>query len=104
MRIRDLFTNRRSGDDRRQNKGAAAEPERRADERRQGERRNLVYSVRYTTHSALGPVENWLDVHCQGEWRIVLDGVTEDLASKIVLIMFERDDERQRFITAFKKR
>jgi len=110
MGIRDLFTNRRSGqdrrrgDDRRQNEGTAAKPERRAGERRQDERRKLVYSVRYSTHSALGTVENWLDVHCQGEWRIMLDGVTEDLTRKVVLIMFERDDERQQFIATFKKR
>ncbi len=104
MRIRDLFTNRRSDDDRRQNKGAAAEPERRADERRQGERRKLVYNARYGTHGSLVPVEKWLDDHCGGAWSMVLDHVSADLKHKVVLIMFERNNDREQFVTVFKKR
>jgi hypothetical protein len=110
MGIRDLIMNRRSGqdrrrgDDRRQNEGMAADPERREGERRQGERRKLVYSVRYGTHDTLVPAEMWLDTHCQGEWSMVLDDVSADLKHKVVLVMFERDDDRQQFIAAFKKR
>lgn len=103
MGIRDLPTNRRSGQDRRQNEDMAAEPERRAGERRQVERRRLVHSVRYGTHDTLVPVEKWLDTHCQGEWSMVLDDVSADIKYKVVLVMFERDDDRQQFIAAFKK-
>jgi hypothetical protein len=109
MGIRDLFINRRSGqdrrhgDDRRQSEGMAAEPDRRVGERRQGERRKLVYNVRYGTHDTLVPAEKWLDTHCQGDWSMVLDNVSADLKHKVVLIMFERDDDRQQFLAAFKK-
>jgi hypothetical protein len=110
MGIRDPIQNRRgsgadrrSGEDRRQVSGTPANEERREVERRQEDRRRLAHGVRFATTGAVENVERWLRENCKGQWRIVLDDIDENLARKVLLVMFELPEEKQSFVAAFKK-
>jgi hypothetical protein len=100
---RDSGNDRRSGEDRRQGPGAAAGDERREGERRQEERRRLAHGVRFATTGSVENIERWLRENCQGEWNIVLDDIDENLARKVLLVMFEREQDKSSFLSEYRK-
>lgn len=87
----DYPTEHRDGGDRRQ--GA----------RETGERRRLGHGVRLTFYGALSAVEDWLEDECRGEYQVVIVGMSDDLTSKTIEVMFELASDREKFKDNVKK-
>ena len=82
----------RSGEDRRSGSGGDLEIERRS-----AERRVLRYAVLFKTGIPYSDLETWLGANCQGEWELVLEDVDGGLKSKTLRIIFETEEDRDRF-------
>ena len=80
--------------------------EKRTQERRQGERRQLVHAIKYSTSRPLGEIEDWLASNSKGEWKIVLDdiNISGSQAKKAVIVMFVDESDKQNFIASFSAR
>ena len=66
-----------------------------------GTRRVSRLSLSFSTRGNIGSIEKWLRHHCVGEWNIVIEGMSSDLRGKELRVSFDRDEDRQRFKTAF---
>lgn len=53
--------------------------------------------LRVTTSRPIREIEQWMDYHCLGEWRITLDEVSKDLAVKTIRLLFENQTDREAF-------
>jgi len=65
--------------------------------RETAERRRLTLGVRLTFYGALSTVEEWLDDECAGDFQVVIVGISDDLTSKTVEVMFENAADRDKF-------
>jgi len=54
------------------------EPQRRSEE----ERRGIFYDITCKTSGSIGVIEDWLDDNCEGEWKIILEEMDDDLVNK----------------------
>lgn len=67
-------------------------------ERRNGpDRRGLPYGISFETVRALGPLEDWLEDMMAGRYRLSIEGISEDLDSKNVRVMFAHEADREAF-------
>ena len=108
MGIQDLFTNRRQDnprpdDTRRPMTSTPSMPVRRDLKRQENDQPKLPYGVRYKTSGSVKLIEDWLEENCQGDWQLGFDNMCEDLGCKIVLIMFEREPDKSRFLGEYRK-
>ncbi len=82
------------GEDQRQ------EPQRRSEE----ERRGIIYDITCKTSGSVGVIEDWLDDNCEGEWKIVIEDVDDDLVNKNLRVMFEYAEGREKFLRHYLNR
>lgn len=60
------------------------------------------FFVRLTTGGRVNAIEDWLNEHAQGNWTIKVDGLSDDLMKKNYVIIFEREEDRNRFRTYYR--
>ena len=53
--------------------------------------------VRYRTAAPLGLIEDWLELNCFRGWDLSINGLSDDLRIKEVLITFTSDRDKERF-------
>lgn len=85
--------NRRREDRRKQRSPNYSGPER----RKTPDRRGLSYGISFETFRALGPVEDWLEDMMAGRYRMSVDGISDDLDSKQIRVMFAHEADREAF-------
>jgi len=73
------------------------EPQRRSEE----ERRVIFYDITCKTSGSIGVIEDWLDDNCEGEWKIILEEMDDDLVNKNLRVMFEYAEEREKFFRLY---
>lgn len=61
------------------------------------DRRGLSFGISFETFRALGPVEDWLEGMMAGRYRLSIDGISDDLDSKQVRVMFAHEADREAF-------
>ena len=90
---------RRSAEPRRQGAAVVDGREKRAAGERRGpsDRRKILYVMTYATNGSIASIEDWLEENCEGEWRVVLQGLGEDLVRKSLRIMFKNKTYRALF-------
>ena len=74
-----------------------AQDDRRDGAREGSERRRLLHGVRLKFSGAMANIEDWLDVHCDGECSLVIVEISDDLTRKTVEVMFENSEDREKF-------
>ena len=76
------------------------EPERRSEE----ERRNITYDLTCVTSGSLAEMEDWLEDNIEGQWNVILEKLDDDLVKKNLKVMFEFEEEREKFFRIFIQR
>lgn len=67
-------------------------------ERRSGvDRRGLIYGLKFKTERPVGPIEDWLDDNFPGDYRLSIEGISDDLHTKEVRAVFAHEDQRVTF-------
>ena len=89
----------RSSEDRREDSCGNLESEQRSETepRRSVERRVLRYAVLFKTGIPYADLEAWLGAVVQDKWDLVLEDMDGGLTSKTLRIMFETEENRERF-------
>ena len=59
---------------------------------------SLAFGVLFSTENAVSDVENWLEDYCEGQWRLVVEGIDDELIKKSLKITFELEADKLRFI------
>lgn len=101
-----VASTRRAEEERRQSeepfegKEKRQEPERRSAEKRRG----ITFDLTCSTSGSLAEMEDWLDDNCEGQWNVILEGLDDDLVKKKLKVMFELEDEREKFFRKYIKR
>lgn len=86
------------GQRRRADRRKQRDPNHTAGERRKGpDRRGLPFGISFETFRALAPVEDWLEDMMAGRYRLSIDGISDDLDSKHVRVMFAHEADREAF-------
>jgi hypothetical protein len=99
-----MFWDRRKKD-RRGEKGKEATPDQdRRDKPEKSERRQWTCGILYKTSIPVMELEAWLDANAEGRWAVELEGIGEELSSKVLKIMFEDYSDKNAFIEAFSRR
>ncbi|NQU61959.1 MAG: hypothetical protein HQ512_12580 [Rhodospirillales bacterium] len=75
------------------------------DRRAETDRREMAFGVDCKTSGSLTTIEDWLDDHCQGTWKLIIleMEVAEDLAKKNVKVMFELEHDKDQFVLLYGK-
>ena len=68
------------------------------------DRRNKSLKVPCKTSGSIENIEDWLDDNCDNDWNVVLQKVTQSLETKHLLVMFETEADRDRFLDKYLKR
>lgn len=70
-------------------------------DRRQGaDRRGLGYGLRFQTERAVAPIEDWLERHMPAQHRLTVEGMSDDLRTKEIKVLFASADQREKFKAA----
>ncbi|MEQ8322267.1 MAG: hypothetical protein RH946_18545 [Rhodospirillales bacterium] len=70
-------------------------------DRRAGvDRRGLGFGLKFKTERAIGPIEDWLHEHMPHQHRLTIEGMSDDLTTKEVRVVFAREDQRVIFKAA----
>jgi len=80
----------RSGERRRNGGDGYDGPERRSG----ADRRGLTYGLKFRTQGSLAALEEWLDARFPGDYRLTIEGMSDDLRTKEVRAVFAREDQR----------
>ena len=95
---------RRLGENRRphaERRGGGEPPDtgdqRQLEGRRHAERRVLRYGLLYTMSGSVTVVEEWLEDHCDGGWKMMLEKLDEGLERKTIRVLFELESDKQKF-------
>lgn len=67
------------------------------DRRAGADRRGLTYGLKFKTGRAVGPIEDWLEDNFPGEYRLTIEGMSDDLHTKEIRVVFADDDQRVTF-------
>ncbi|MCD6073937.1 MAG: hypothetical protein K0Q70_820 [Rhodospirillales bacterium] len=98
-----MFWDRRKKD--RREKKAKETPDRdRRVKSEKTERRQWACGILYKTSIPVTELEAWLDANADGRWAVALEGIGEELSSKVLKIMFEDHDDKNAFVEAFSRR
>jgi len=73
------------------------------DRRTPSDRRKIIYSLTCKTSGSITKIEDWLDENCASEWSVVLQDIAEDFMQKNLRIMFERESDREQFLSRYFK-
>lgn len=85
------------------NKNQSTSPSKRTTEFKGVDRRNGVERSEFTcgltfkTALAVGPIEDWLNDHFAGDYRLNLQGMSDDLRTKQIRIAFAMPFQRDAF-------
>ena len=99
-----MFWDRRIGDRRDRKPEPKPDPDRRGIGEGVGERRNWTCGILYRTSLPAAEIEQWLERNTSGKWGVGLEGMEESLNAKVLKIMFEREEDKYRFMAAFSRR
>ncbi len=61
-------------------------------------RARLAFALLFSTQSAVSEVEAWLDDYCEGQWKLTVEGMDDELIKKSLKITFELEADKRRFI------
>lgn len=75
------------------------EPQRRSEKKR----RSITYDLTCSTSGSITEIEDWLDDHCEGKWKVILEDIDDDLVKKNLRVMFEYAEEREKFFRLYIK-
>ena len=75
------------------------EPQRRLEKKR----RSIPYDLTCSTSGSITEIEDWLDNHCEGKWKMILEDIDDDLVKKNLRVMFEYAEEREKFFRLYIK-
>ena len=94
---------RRAGEERRQDETPFEDEEKRgSSERREKDtRRAMGLEVPCKTSGTIDAIEDWLDENCDNDCRVVLQEVSLDKGIKHLLVMFETEADRNRFLDKY---
>ncbi|MBL6948200.1 MAG: hypothetical protein ISR51_05945 [Rhodospirillales bacterium] len=53
------------------------------------------------TSGTIESIEDWLDLNCDNGWSVVLQRVDEDLTTKHLIVKFETESDRDRFLDKY---
>lgn len=83
---------------RREDRRKRPDPNYRGPERRKTrDRRGLTFGISFETHRAVNPVEEWLDGMMAGRYLLSIEGISDDLDTKYVKVMFAEEADREAF-------
>ncbi len=68
------------------------------------DRRKMTCGVLYTCYGTIGEVEDWLDDNCEADYELAIEGIADDLVSKSLKIMFEKELDKAHFIKEYAKK
>ncbi|NQV82554.1 MAG: hypothetical protein HQ494_01925 [Rhodospirillales bacterium] len=88
---------RREGEDSFENENKRATPDR----RESLDRRVMGFQVPCKTSGTIESVEDWLDENCRNDWQVVLQEVDLDQGTKHLMVMFERESDRNVFLDKY---
>ena len=96
-------SNRRSGEDRREDESSFEGEEKRASSNRREalDRRIMGLEVPCKTSGPIDSIEDWLDENCDNDCRVVLQKVDLNQGIKHLLVMFEAESDRDRFLDKY---
>ncbi len=63
----------------------------------------MHFGVRFATTRSVTVIEDFLDAECTGDWHVVLEDIDEDLTRKQVRLMFELEEDKNRFLERFRR-
>ena len=63
----------------------------------------LSYGVKLETMKSIKALEDWLKKNCRGRWGVDLDGFSDDLKKKKVVVLFDSEEEKNEFKSAYGK-
>lgn len=63
----------------------------------------LRFGLKVSTNKSLEAMEGWLAGHCAGHWRLDIDGISPDLRTKTVAVLFQNEDDKLRFKQQFRQ-
>jgi len=98
-----MFWDRRKKD-RREKKATDTPNGERRDKAEKSERRHWACGILYKTSLPVTDLEAWLDANAEGRWAVALEGIGEELSSKVLKIMFEEQGDKEAFVEAFSRR
>lgn len=98
-----MFWDRRKKD-RREEKSKETSDQDRRGQPEKSERRRWTCGILYKTSIPVTELEAWLDANAEGRWAVGLEGMGEELSSKVLKIMFEDQSDKNAFIEAFSRR
>ncbi len=104
---RSAVDSTRSDDEERRQSGETFEGEEKRQEpgrRSEKKRRGITYDLTCVTSGSLAEMEDWLDDHCEGQWNVILEGLDDNLVKKNLRVMFEYEEEREKFFRIFIQR
>ena len=61
----------------------------------------LAFGVLFKTESAVSEVEKWLEIYCDGQWNLIVEGMDDDLIKKSLKITFELEADKRLFINEY---
>ena len=61
------------------------------------------FRAKFATAGRLAPIENWLNLNITGEWSIKMDSVSDDMAKKNYVLLFDDEGDRDSFALRFTK-
>jgi hypothetical protein len=98
-----MFWDRRKKD-RRASKDKADQPDSERRDSQKSDRRRWTCGILYKTSLPVAEIETWLEANTEGNWQVGLEGIGEELSSKVLKIMFEHQDDKTDFVEAFSRR
>jgi predicted secreted protein len=72
-----------------------------ADTRKGGNGSKQSFRARFSTAGRIAPIETWLQANAKGRWRVKMESVSDDMAQKNYSILFEDEEDRDRFRSRF---
>lgn len=83
---------------RREDRRKCRDPNYNGPERRKSrDRRGLSFGIKFETFRTIGPIEDWLEGMMAGRYLVSIEGISDDLDSKHVRVMFAEEADREAF-------
>ncbi len=55
------------------------------------------FGLMYETEEGVREIEEWLDLHMQGDWSLNVEGISDDLRKKNFKVLFEHEHDKDLF-------
>ena len=61
------------------------------------EKSKMKFGLMYETEEGVREIEEWLDLHMQGNWSLNVEGISDDLRRKNFKVLFELEHDKDLF-------